>query len=619
MSNEDMDVDDVGSVNAPSEQTFNATTTDGEDKSGSTLLAGSETRQIGHLRNFVFGFMLLAAAGVAFGIFRIIRGSEQDNFDNQYTSMSIKIHDTFQANVARKVGAVDSLSIAFTSYAKLKNLTWPMVSIPDFHLQAANARALAEAVSVSFFPLVKNETRELWEAYASENSGWIDEELDFEEAVAGRAERSLEGSNLDVEENDVYIDSSDSSDRIFNIKEENHKKVVSTGTGPFFPLWQSSPAVPELVNFDLISSPQFMGGIEAMLESKQAVIGKVSDLSVPNDVFQAFETHWVSGDTYDSDPVSKLYFPVFNRLQKEGQEIVGMLTAVFFWETYMQDVFPPNSPPLIAVVENNCGQIYTYQVEGPHATYLGAGDIHDSEFKDMMEISTLFESFSLDESINKYQGVSIKDLCAFTLHTFPTQEMKRENLTLRPWIFASVIAGIFLFAMVMIWCYDFHVMRRQELVMTNLKQSGAIVSSIFPAAVRARLFKDDTDHSGESDKIAPQNKGSTMTQAQKLKIKSFLNDAEVSKRAADSPDKSFAQEILSKPIADTFPEATILFASIYGFTAWSSEREPQQVFMLLQTLYHAFDRIAKRVGVFKVETIGDCYVAATGLPEPQSE
>ena len=44
-----------------------------------------------------------------------------------------------------------------------------------------------------------------------------------------------------------------------------------------------------------------------------------------------------------------------------------------------------------------------------------------------------------------------------------------------------------------------------------------------------------------------------------------------------------------------------------GFTAWSSMREPTQVFRLLEAIYHAFDEIAKRRKVFKVETIGDCY------------
>ena len=54
-----------------------------------------------------------------------------------------------------------------------------------------------------------------------------------------------------------------------------------------------------------------------------------------------------------------------------------------------------------------------------------------------------------------------------------------------------------------------------------------------------------------------------------------------------------------------------------GFTSWSSTRSPTDVFRLLETLFGAFDKIALRRGVFKVETIGDCYVAVTGLPKPQ--
>jgi len=55
------------------------------------------------------------------------------------------------------------------------------------------------------------------------------------------------------------------------------------------------------------------------------------------------------------------------------------------------------------------------------------------------------------------------------------------------------------------------------------------------------------------------------------------------------------------------------------FTGWSSERDPTHVFTLLQTVYHAFDRVAKKRSVFKVETIGDCYIAVTGLPDPQED
>jgi class 3 adenylate cyclase len=75
----------------------------------------------------------------------------------------------------------------------------------------------------------------------------------------------------------------------------------------------------------------------------------------------------------------------------------------------------------------------------------------------------------------------------------------------------------------------------------------------------------------------------------------------------------------SQPLADLFLETTILFADIAGFTAWSSVREPHHVFTLLETVYGAFDTIAIRRGIFKVETMGDCYVAASGLPNPRKD
>ena len=46
----------------------------------------------------------------------------------------------------------------------------------------------------------------------------------------------------------------------------------------------------------------------------------------------------------------------------------------------------------------------------------------------------------------------------------------------------------------------------------------------------------------------------------------------------------------------------------------SSIREPSQVFTLLEAIFGAFDKIAVEMGVFKVETVGDCYVAVCGLP-----
>ena len=71
-------------------------------------------------------------------------------------------------------------------------------------------------------------------------------------------------------------------------------------------------------------------------------------------------------------------------------------------------------------------------------------------------------------------------------------------------------------------------------------------------------------------------------------------------------------------MADFYPNTTIMMCDIAGFTAWSSARAPADVFRLLETIYGAFDDIARSEQVFKVETVGDCYVACAGLPKKVS-
>lgn len=48
----------------------------------------------------------------------------------------------------------------------------------------------------------------------------------------------------------------------------------------------------------------------------------------------------------------------------------------------------------------------------------------------------------------------------------------------------------------------------------------------------------------------------------------------------------------------------VQLADLVGFTAWSSARDPTQVFILLETIFIAFDEIAIERNVFKVETVG---------------
>lgn len=53
---------------------------------------------------------------------------------------------------------------------------------------------------------------------------------------------------------------------------------------------------------------------------------------------------------------------------------------------------------------------------------------------------------------------------------------------------------------------------------------------------------------------------------------------------------------------------TILFADIAGFTEYSSRVTPVQVLQMLKNLFVEFDRKCYELDVYKLYTIGDCYV-----------
>jgi adenylate cyclase len=72
----------------------------------------------------------------------------------------------------------------------------------------------------------------------------------------------------------------------------------------------------------------------------------------------------------------------------------------------------------------------------------------------------------------------------------------------------------------------------------------------------------------------------------------------------------------AKVISDTFAEASILFADISGFVPLARTLGAARTVELLNRLVSDFDMLAERHGVEKIKTIGDAYMAASGLPEP---
>ena len=69
-------------------------------------------------------------------------------------------------------------------------------------------------------------------------------------------------------------------------------------------------------------------------------------------------------------------------------------------------------------------------------------------------------------------------------------------------------------------------------------------------------------------------------------------------------------------IADSFSEATVVFADLVGFTKTSSQTPPRELVHMLNEIFSAFDWLAEMHGLEKIKTIGDAYMYVGGIPAP---
>jgi len=72
-------------------------------------------------------------------------------------------------------------------------------------------------------------------------------------------------------------------------------------------------------------------------------------------------------------------------------------------------------------------------------------------------------------------------------------------------------------------------------------------------------------------------------------------------------------------IADHFSEVSVLFADIVGFTELSGGMSPKTLVSLLDDLFTLFDHLAREHRVEKIKTVGDCYMAVSGVPEERAD
>lgn len=361
------------------------------------------------------------------------------------------------------------------------------------------------------------------------------------------------------------------------------------------PVWQISP-IPsiddkspdvQVVNYNLADRIVFYKAVEYMENSRAPVFLDVCD-----------QSSWFFIEKNKDILQTVMVYPVFEDFLANS-DIVGYFAAIIPWKEFFVNNLGEDTNDMIVVMNNTCGEVFSLNVTKRGAEIIGEYDEHDTTYDDIAQ------GYPFAEDYNRVDFAAYKEeICIYNLTMYPTKQFENAVRSKRPLVIGVTVFMVFILTSFGFMLFDCLVTQRQKKLLKTAKRQNALVNSLFPKNIQKKLIDDvaesETEHSERTKHTKKRN------------LNTFLIDDQSNPNRKQDP-------LDSKPIADLFPHTTIMFADISGFTAWSSAREPAAVFTLLETIYRAFDEIAKRRKVFKVEVVGDCYVAVCGLPDPRKD
>ena len=316
---------------------------------------------------------------------------------------------------------------------------------------------------------------------------------------------------------------------IYRFEDGMTKNLESSSSASLFPVSQVSPQRSGL-NSGLIGILFEESSNPVREQALEDLIGRTGDV-LSNFLFQ--DTEAADFAVYDS-PHSSLYYPV--REAVGSPQVIATINMQLNWKRFFDNAIDDSlDAHLSVVVSNTCDGMFTFDVFRKNVEFLGKGDLHTvSDGYEVQETSA--QAFA--DILNKHSEnpLDVETGCIFTVSVHPSQDFVDKFHTWRPEGFRAMILGSFFFVVLIFLIYDNLVERRQNRVVIAAKRSDTIVRSLFPSNIRDRLYEQ--------------------AKAREEKAKNQREEGETGRR--------------DEPIADLFPNTTIMFADIAGFTAWSS-------------------------------------------------
>ena len=454
------------------------------DKGKSNNVIGAEeTKAVLLSRMVFFVTLVLAAAGAGYLTHSITSKSERNEFESSFAHLAEQVSTSATKNADNVMNAMIALGTSLTTVAGEQNDTIPFATFFDFPDMARPFLTIGGKIPFLYYaPVIwTTEKRAQWEHYVATHKD------DVIEAPMG--------PNFNASKRD------DISPYIYHVDiiaraEPGPHPPAKENEMPWMPLWQISSRSHHFYfqNLNGASFDWMRASLRAMNETKAPAITFVPGLIdiIPED----FET---------AEPQSFLLSPVFGDHQKSGN-VEAALFTVLPWGLFLLKLLPEGTPPLTVVISNTCGQVFTYVINGPYPSFIGNRDIHD------------YDELGVHYDIPSFQAPNPdSDQCSYFMDFYPTKELEESYQTKTPFVFTSIVVGVFLFTSVVFCLYDMLVERRQRKVLHSATATGAIVNDLFPEEFQDRLF--------------------------------------------DAPGKEGkSQDLQSKPLADFFPDATVMFA-----------------------------------------------------------
>ncbi|KAL3826798.1 hypothetical protein ACHAXA_000624 [Cyclostephanos tholiformis] len=583
-----------------------------------------QDRRVFIIRSVLILALITATAVVATFAGLYVRSDEEDNFEMQYDDSVAKVGEAFQYRLSVKRDSIMTFSSMITSrYGQLG--TWPNVTIPNFKEQTEGLLDIALGKAVSFNPIITQDVDRLqWEAYATESAyilGGENSSLIVPDPNATWPDNRTVSFGIyrrDADKNIIY-------DPGYDLESKHYSDVM-------VPVWQIAPFElnERAVMFNLHSEINRMQALDNMMMHAVPSLTAILQLVQDKDVTR---------------PAAILFYPVLDAFG--SRKVVGSVSLVFYWESFLASILPGYIKGMVCVLSASTNQTYSYTISGDVVKLMGEGDLHDpnyDEYEEVVEAKLLLDG---EDGAGKF--------ITYTLSMYPSEEFEAQYSSNKPAVYAVGAVLIFLFTAGLFLLYDYLVEDRQKKMSHLATQRGNIVNAMFPAAFRDRLYKTQgnasvrrqsslvdgrrSEREGSSNDVDTEshteshNEG--VSSVLSMNTTKTVGGAAILRRSSagakfrlkhiEKVMKGFAgtnhfdpgQGVLDdEPIAELFHNTSIMFSDIVGFTKWSSERSPNEVFKLLEQIFWEFDEIAANLNVFKLGTIGDCYIAVTGIPQP---